>query len=84
MCSFFAIHRQKYARNSGAKVDDPLNDYSIEKVKKIVLENRDVAHRFLEGYEKQLLEVTCSYTKISNIMNYCYVKTNEELYLCYA
>ena len=24
MCSFFAIHRQKYARNSGAKVDDPL------------------------------------------------------------
>ena len=25
MCSFFPIHRQKYARNSGAKVDDPLN-----------------------------------------------------------
>ena len=24
MCSFFAIHRQKNARNSGAKVDDPL------------------------------------------------------------
>ena len=24
MCSFCAIHRQKYARNSGAKVDDPL------------------------------------------------------------
>ena len=28
MCSFFAIHRQKYARNSGAKVDDPLKDES--------------------------------------------------------
>ena len=27
MCSFFAIHRQKYARNSSAKVDDPLKDY---------------------------------------------------------
>ena len=26
MCSFFAIHRQKYARNSGAKVDDPLKN----------------------------------------------------------
>ena len=26
MCSFFAIHRQKYARISGAKVDDPLKD----------------------------------------------------------
>ena len=24
MCSFFAIYRKKYARNSGAKVDDPL------------------------------------------------------------
>ena len=24
MCSFFAIHRQKYARNSGAKLDGPL------------------------------------------------------------
>ena len=25
MCSFFAAHREKYAQNSGSKVEDPLN-----------------------------------------------------------
>ena len=33
MYSFFAIHRQKYARNSGAKVDDPLKaDRALSKL----------------------------------------------------
>ena len=31
MCSFFAIHRQKYARNLGTKVDDPLKSVDNKK-----------------------------------------------------
>ena len=40
MCSSFAVHREKYARNSGSKVEDPLkkvNHTSIRIMRSLII-----------------------------------------------
>ena len=54
MCSFFAIHRQKYAQNSGAKVDDPL------KVDAKLTTANEITRKLFVKQAKSNLNIICS------------------------